>query len=73
MDLIQGGLGLFFVVGVSILLMLLGREIVCWYWKVNTALTHLAQLETVLRNIDQNLVTFMRVRAEKQAESSQPE
>lgn len=56
MDLIQGGLGLFFVLGATLLVMLIGREIVCWYWKVNTALEQLVRLEQVLRNIDKNLI-----------------
>lgn len=56
MDLVQGGLGIVFVVGISLLALLIGREIVCWYWKVNTALEQLVRLEQVLRNIDKNLI-----------------
>jgi hypothetical protein len=44
-------LGLVFVVGVALLLLLLGREIVCWYWKVNATLDQLVRLEEVLREI----------------------
>lgn len=58
MDLVQGGLGLMLVVGVGILALLIGREIVCWYWKVNTALDQLVRLEQVLRNIDKNLIVL---------------
>lgn len=58
MDLFQGVLGLVVLVAVSLAVLLIGREIVCWYWKVNTALDQLARLESVLRNMDKNLVVL---------------
>jgi hypothetical protein len=42
----------------GIVVLLISRESVCWYWKVNAALDALTRVEAVLRNIDQNLVTL---------------
>lgn len=47
--------GVVVVLGVSVLVLLIAREIVCWYWKVNATLAQLARLEAVLRNIDHSL------------------
>jgi hypothetical protein len=58
MDLLQGALGVFVVVGFAALVLLIGREVVCWYWKVNATLEQLARLESVLRNIDKNLLVL---------------
>lgn len=41
---------------VLLVVMLVGREIVTWYWKVNEAITRLEMIEGVLRNIDKNLI-----------------
>lgn len=45
-------------IGVGILLLLLGRELVTWYWKVNEAVARLTMIEGVLRNIDKNLIVM---------------
>lgn len=67
MDFAQGALGFVFVVGLSLLVLLIGREIVCWYWKVNAALDQASRLEALLRNIDQNILVIAQ-----RAERSQP-
>ncbi len=51
---LAGGIG---VLCVGILLVLIGREIVCWYWKVNAAMV-------LLKNIDNNL-SFLAIEARK--------
>lgn len=56
MDFLQGAVGIFVMVGVAALVLLIGREIVCWYWKVNATIEQLVRLESVLRNIDKNLI-----------------
>jgi hypothetical protein len=67
MDFAQAAFGFVFVVGLSILVLLVGRELVCWYWKINAALEQLVRLEELLRSINQNIVV-----AAKQAERTQP-
>lgn len=43
---------------VGLVALLIGREIVTWYWKVNATLDQLVQIEQVLRNIDKNLIVL---------------
>ncbi len=52
---------------VGALVLLIGRELVCWYWKVNAVLDQGARLEAVLRNIDANLVTLTDLARMRQA------
>lgn len=46
------------VLVVAFLVLLLGRELVAWYLKVNESLERLERLEAVLRNIDKNISTM---------------
>lgn len=54
---------LFMGMGVVVLfmLLLLGRELVTWYWKVNEGLERLRLIESCLRNIDSNLIIAVQV------------
>lgn len=45
-------------IGVGFVVLLIGRELVTWYWKVNEGLEQLGRLESVLRNIDKNLIVL---------------
>ena len=50
------------VAGLSILflLMLIGREVACWYWKINRAIALLASLDQTATRIEQLLVYMAR-------------
>lgn len=44
-----------------VVLLLIGRELVTWYWKVNEALSRLAMIEGVLRSIDKNITGIAQI------------
>jgi hypothetical protein len=46
------------LLGAAVAVLLVGREVVTWYWKVNEAITTMERMEAVLRNIDKNLVVL---------------
>jgi len=48
---IGGLVGLVFGVGIFIVIMLLAREIVCWYWKVNQGLRLLESIDARLARL----------------------
>jgi hypothetical protein len=48
MDTVGPLLSLLFFLAIVILLFWLGREIVCWYWKINDALDTLKSIEEKL-------------------------
>lgn len=65
----QMAMGVVFAVGgfvVTILVMLLGRELLTWYWKVNATLEQLVAMQAVLRNIDKNLIVVADLAQERQ-------
>lgn len=44
-----------------IIVFLVLREVLCWYWKINETLTALKDMQAVLRNIDRNIAAGARV------------
>jgi hypothetical protein len=53
---------IFVAFGVVVLFLVL-REVWCWYWKINEALSLLKDIQAVLRNIDKHVAADF---AEKQ-------
>lgn len=63
MDWLAGSVGVLVVLGIALIVLLIGREIVCWYWKINAALDQFERLEAVLRNIDRNVLVIAQAAA----------
>jgi hypothetical protein len=54
---------IFPVIGALVLLLFLGRELVCWYWKINQVVDELKLQNASLTEIRDELVAFRRERA----------
>jgi hypothetical protein len=46
----EGAIGLLIVIGIMLILFLLGREIVCWYFKINKTVELLEEIRDSLKN-----------------------
>jgi hypothetical protein len=46
----EGAIGLLIVIGIMLILFLLGREIVCWYFKINKTVELLEEIRVSLKN-----------------------
>lgn len=46
----EDAIGLLIVIGVMLILFLLGREIVCWYFKINKIVEILEEIRDSLKN-----------------------
>ncbi len=46
----EDAIGLLIVIGVMLILFLLGREIVCWYFKINKTVELLEEIRDLLKS-----------------------
>ncbi len=45
----------FVCIAVGIVVWLLAREVICWYWKINYTIASLENIESLLESIDDRL------------------
>ena len=61
-DFIGAFVGVFFVVSViGVIVALIAREMVCWYFKINESLSHFEEMSSTLKHLNNNISSLQQI------------